>query len=607
MFSLTNKNRRNPIMKMNTYSEQNFTTVNKPPVNKQLEYKPQDYSIKIMYIYSTKFTLFFADNLKSYFESINIESKIINSSISNIDIEECRNNPNLYFFIIGPQYFIKLSRDYILKTTGKPLNDLPKNKYIFYQIEQLNQTQNTMNSISELDDLFEKSYAIFDYSTVNLKYYSDNLRENVKLLSPLIYQEDINLESLQEDTFAKEFTNKIIDRSLKIIKNKSEMNILFIGTINDRREKILNRLKEDGYNVKIISKTIEQELIEEIKKSEIVLNLHYYPNSLLEIFRIHDLLPYHCKILSENPGNEEEMDLVEKYSNVVSFFPVINDDLSNIDKMYKLIIDNLNNEIDLIERKKFIEDVNDYNFKKIYNIIVLIFNNKIYNKLFIDNIIPKNIFQCWHSKILPNSVEYCINNIKFNNPDFNHYLYDINDCREFIKKNFDLEVLNTFDDIIPFAIKIDLWRYCILYKYGGIYLDVKYSPINNFKFKFLLDEIYLCKDLPSAGLGIYNAFIIINKNNSLMKDAINKVVENTKKKFYGKNALCPTGPWMLKDLCNINIYNNIKLYLKYDGDIRKEIDFEKLFIYFKNLKILSFHKNYRIEQKKIQNHWATYW
>ena len=395
MFSLINNNRRNPKkkLKMTTksylnISEQpinkppvNILTVNKPPVN-----KPQDYSIKIMYIYSTKFTLFFADNLKSYFESINIKSKIINSSISNIDIEECRNNPNLYFFIIGPQYFINISRDYTLKTTGKPLNDLPKNKYIFYQIEQLNQTQNIMNSISKLEDLFEKSYAIFDNSIINLKYYSDNLRENVKLLSPLIYQEDINLEYLQEDTFAKEFTNKIINHALKMIKSKSEMNILFIGTINNRRVKILNRLKEDGYNVKIISKTIGQELIEEIKKSEIVLNLHYYPNSLLEIFRIHDLLPYDCKILSENPGKEEEMDLIEKYGKVVSFFPVIDDDLSNIDEMYKLIDhDFLANASAIAERKKFIEEVNEGNREslklklniKTYKIIVARYNENI--------------------------------------------------------------------------------------------------------------------------------------------------------------------------------------------------------------------------------------
>ena len=46
---------------------------------------------------------------------------------------------------------------------------------------------------------------------------------------------------------------------------------------------------------------------------------------------------------------------------VVSFFPVIDDDLSNTDNMYKLIDDNLNNEIKLAyasaiaERKKFIE------------------------------------------------------------------------------------------------------------------------------------------------------------------------------------------------------------------------------------------------------------
>ena len=72
--------------------------------------------------------------------------------------------------------------------------------------------------------------------------------------------------------------------------------------MNKRRENILNKLKDKGYNLKIVSQVFGDELVDEIKKCDIVLNLHYYPNAILEIFRIHDLLPYDCKILSENPG-----------------------------------------------------------------------------------------------------------------------------------------------------------------------------------------------------------------------------------------------------------------------------------------------------------------
>ena len=40
-------------------------------------------------------------------------------NITNIHIEECNNDPNLYFFIIGPQYIVNYSREESLQKTGK--------------------------------------------------------------------------------------------------------------------------------------------------------------------------------------------------------------------------------------------------------------------------------------------------------------------------------------------------------------------------------------------------------------------------------------------------------------------------------------------------------
>ena len=52
---------------------------------------------------------------------------------------------------------------------------------------------------------------------------------------------------------------------------------------------------------------------------------------------------------------------------------------------------------------------------------------------------------------------------------------------DFIKNNYPVDVLEAFNKLIPGAYKADLWRYCVLYKLGGIYLDIKYSCVNNFK------------------------------------------------------------------------------------------------------------------------------
>ena len=91
--------------------------------------------------------------------------------------------------------------------------------------------------------------------------------------------------------------------------------------------------------------------------------------------------------------------------------------------------------------------------------------------------IPLNIFQTYHTLDLPPRMRKSVNKLIKNNPEFTHYLYDDDDCRKFIKNNFPSNVVNAFDKLIPGAYKADLWRYCVLYIHGGIYLDIKYCCV----------------------------------------------------------------------------------------------------------------------------------
>jgi mannosyltransferase OCH1-like enzyme len=238
-----------------------------------------------------------------------------------------------------------------------------------------------------------------------------------------------------------------------------------------------------------------------------------------------------------------------------------------------------------------------------------ILKNKLNNiKELINNknnqeVIPRNIFQAWHSDNLPNSVKSCIENIKSCNPNFNHYLYNDEKCREFIKDFYSEDVLKAYDSIIPAAIKIDLWRYCVLYKYGGIYLDVKFFCVNRFNFNYLLDKEYFCKDFDGSGSGIYNAIIICKPNNEIMKKCINEVVKNVNNKFYGSNGLEPTGPLMVKKFFTQPEFN--KLFLS--TSIQKINNMDIIFINYKNYPILRFHNKYREEQPTQNKHWSKYW
>jgi mannosyltransferase OCH1-like enzyme len=163
-----------------------------------------------------------------------------------------------------------------------------------------------------------------------------------------------------------------------------------------------------------------------------------------------------------------------------------------------------------------------------------------------ENVIPLHIYQTWYTKDLDPKMKECVDKLKSLNPEFVHHLYDDNDCAEFIENNFQKDVLDAYNSLIPGAFKADLWRYCVLYKNGGVYLDIKYYNVYNFKLIDLTQKEYFVKDIKENGEGIYNAFIICKPGNKKMLNCINNIVENVKNKFYGNSVFEPTGPLLLK-------------------------------------------------------------
>lgn len=218
-----------------------------------------------------------------------------------------------------------------------------------------------------------------------------------------------------------------------------------------------------------------------------------------------------------------------------------------------------------------------------------------------NSIIPLNIFQTWHTKSLPPLMEKNVEVIKYNNPRFNYYLYDDNDCREFLKNNFPPYVLNAFDKLIPGAYKADLWRYCILYKNGGIYLDIKYTPINKFRFIALTEMEHWVLDIDNKG--IYNALIVAKPNNILLLKAINQIVKHVNNKFYGNGPLEVTGPLMLQKLFSPADKKNVDMQHRFYNS------FNNRFIIYNNRWIFKSYNGYLKEHAKYQKapHYSSLW
>ena len=185
-------------------------------------------------------------------------------------------------------------------------------------------------------------------------------------------------------------------------------------------------------------------------------------------------------------------------------------------------------------------------------------NENSFSSRNINEVIPRKIWQTWETHELPEKMKECTETLKNNHLDFEYTIFDNQERRDFIKEFFPAEVLVAYDALIPGAYKADLWRYCVLYIHGGIYLDVKIQFIDGFTLHSLLDREYLVNDgrFTKNGIeyaSIYNGIMVCKKGNSLILNAIVNVIYNVSTKFMGENPWQPTGPFLLGNNLNIPI------------------------------------------------------
>ena len=218
-----------------------------------------------------------------------------------------------------------------------------------------------------------------------------------------------------------------------------------------------------------------------------------------------------------------------------------------------------------------------------------------------NSIIPLNIFQTWVSKELPPLMAETMFNIKKNNPRFNYFLFDDNDCREFIRSHFKPDVLDAYDRLIPGAYKADLWRYCILFIKGGIYMDIKYTPLNGFKFINLTESEHLVCD--TNGVDIYNALMVCLPGNQILFQAIRRIVENVRNKYYGNSFLEPTGPKLLSKIIS---HTDAIVDCKHK-ELNNNINYR--IIYFHDIPILKSYNGHATERDRYspKKHYSILW
>ena len=216
-----------------------------------------------------------------------------------LSLKETLNN-NGYNCSITDKFNYDENNLYIIFGSHDLIEKFP-NKYIIYQLEQSNvgYYNNDNEFIDNNHKTFNKKYIyklqnaveIWEYSQENILFFdkiNTSLDKKIKYrYVPLCYS-----------SYLSQFQNfKNIDKSI---------DILFFGSLNNRRKKILEKLNSKGLNIEIHNNLVNEERIKKILASKIIINIHFYEKSLLETHRINLLLSNKCFIISEKSRDNFE-------------------------------------------------------------------------------------------------------------------------------------------------------------------------------------------------------------------------------------------------------------------------------------------------------------
>lgn len=161
-------------------------------------------------------------------------------------------------------------------------------------------------------------------------------------------------------------------------------------------------------------------------------------------------------------------------------------------------------------------------------------------------LIPRVIHQTYSTSDIPNDFLQGIENLKSINPGWEYRFYNEDDRSIYIIKNYGDEIFKIYNSINPKygAARADLFRYLVLYKDGGVYLDIKSTctiPLDeliNDNDEFFLSHWPNGKgeyfeyagffpELKKIPYGEFQQWYIIARPNSIfLKKVIDKVLDN---------------------------------------------------------------------------------
>lgn len=152
-----------------------------------------------------------------------------------------------------------------------------------------------------------------------------------------------------------------------------------------------------------------------------------------------------------------------------------------------------------------------------------------------------NLYQTWKTQNLHSKILKIQKNMLAKNLHLNHIIYTNEQMEDFVYANFEENIIRSFKKINNMVAKADFWRYLILYKFGGIYLDIDSlitSKLSNYEYEPNTGYI----SFESNNKKFIQWSLIYGKNHIILEKCIQNIIININDELFKNDISNLTGP-----------------------------------------------------------------
>lgn len=139
--------------------------------------------------------------------------------------------------------------------------------------------------------------------------------------------------------------------------------------------------------------------------------------------------------------------------------------------------------------------------------------------------IPAIIHQTFLSTELPDRTYEAAQSWIAHNPGCEYRFYDDDDQIALLSERFGADVLAAYHKMPRGAHRADLWRYCALYEFGGIYADIDTVCQSPLASVLRSDDAFVVPNTGTVPHAVFNAFICSSAGHPILEKAIEYATE----------------------------------------------------------------------------------